>query len=367
MDLEKRFRVPAKGFDLGACDPGDKAGLKKNEAKKLRAADLERLAGLQERLYAEGRRSLLVVLQAMDAAGKDGTIAHVMSGLNPQGVGVTSFKQPSPAELGHDFLWRAQLALPARGRIGVFNRSHYEEVLVVRVHPQYLAGQGIDPKRGRGKDLWRGRFEDIRTWERHLARGGTRVVKFFLDVSRAEQRKRFLARADEAQKNWKFSAATSPSASTGMPTARPTPTCCATRAPPTRPGTSCPPTTSGSRGRSSRRSSPGTSRRWTRATPSQPLRIARRWTPPSRSCVPRPRRSHTMSKGPRTPRQRRVIAILLPISLALVAVAQRDLHRRPEAQVRGDKRLWRALCLNAVGAVAYLSWGRQADAAGGRD
>ena len=119
---------------------------------------------------------------------------------------MTSFKQPSSAELAHDFLWRAQLALPARGRIGVFNRSHYEEVLVVRVHPEYLGGQGIDPQRGRGKALWRERFEDISTWERHLVRDGTRVVKFFLDVSRDEQRKRFLARADETAKNWKFSA-----------------------------------------------------------------------------------------------------------------------------------------------------------------
>jgi PPK2 family polyphosphate:nucleotide phosphotransferase len=206
MDLDERFRVPAKGFDLDACDPGDKAGLKKGDAEKLRADDLERLAALQERLYAEGRQSLLVVLQAMDAAGKDGTIEHVMSGLNPQGVTVTSFKQPSPAELAHDFLWRTQLALPARGRIGVFNRSHYEEVLVVRVHPEYLGGQGIDPERGRGKDLWRERFEDINAWERHLGRGGTRVVKFFLNVSRDEQRRRFLARAEERQKNWKFSA-----------------------------------------------------------------------------------------------------------------------------------------------------------------
>ena len=205
MNLEERFRVPPKGFDLDACDPADKAGLKKGDAEKLRETDLERLAGLQERLYAEGRRSLLVVLQAMDAAGKDGTIEHVMSGLNPQGVTVTSFKQPSSVELAHDFLWRTQLALPARGRIGVFNRSHYEEVLVVRVHPEYLGGQAIDPVRGRGKSLWRERFQDISTWERHLVRDGTRVVKFFLNVSRDEQRRRFLARAEEENKNWKFS------------------------------------------------------------------------------------------------------------------------------------------------------------------
>ncbi|MEP6954218.1 MAG: polyphosphate kinase 2 family protein [Solirubrobacteraceae bacterium] len=206
MDLEQRFRVPAKGFDLTACDPADTAGLEKAEAEERRARDLERLADLQERLYAEGRRSLLVVLQAMDAAGKDGTIAHVMRGLNPQGVTVTAFKQPTAVELAHDFLWRAQLALPARGRIGVFNRSHYEEVLVVRVHPDYLAGQAIDPKRGRDDGLWRERFADINAWERHLVRDGTRVVKFLLNVSRAEQRRRFLARAGEERKNWKFSA-----------------------------------------------------------------------------------------------------------------------------------------------------------------
>jgi PPK2 family polyphosphate:nucleotide phosphotransferase len=130
-----------------------------------------------------------------------------MRGMNPQGVAVTAFKQPSPKELAHDFLWRTQLELPARGRIGVFNRSHYEEVLVVRVHPELLAGQGIDPKRGKDKAFWHERYDDIVAWERHLARNGTRVVKFFLHVSREEQRRRFLARADEERKRWKFSAA----------------------------------------------------------------------------------------------------------------------------------------------------------------
>jgi PPK2 family polyphosphate:nucleotide phosphotransferase len=206
MDLEARFRVPEHGFRLDDRDPADTAGWTKDDAKDRRAEDLERLAELQERLFAEGRRSLLIVLQALDAAGKDGTIAHVMRGLNPQGVTVTPFKQPSSIELGHDFLWRAQVALPPRGHIGVFNRSHYEEVLVVRVHPQYLAAQGIDPARGEDDGFWDQRLEDIVAWERHLHREGTRVVKFFLHISKDEQRARFLARADTQRKHWKFSA-----------------------------------------------------------------------------------------------------------------------------------------------------------------
>jgi PPK2 family polyphosphate:nucleotide phosphotransferase len=206
MDLERRYRVKGKDFRLADCDPADTAGLDKPDGKKQREADLERMAELQERLYAEGRRSLLVVLQAMDAAGKDGTIANVMRGLNPQGVSVTSFKEPTSTELAHDFLWRAQLALPRRGHVGVFNRSHYEEVLVVRVHPDYLAAQGIAPQRAEHHGFWEGRLEDIASWERHLARCGTRVVKFFLNVSREEQRRRFLARAEEERKHWKFSA-----------------------------------------------------------------------------------------------------------------------------------------------------------------
>ena len=205
MDYEKRFRVPPKGFALADHDPGDRAGAKKDTSETRRAKDLEQLDALQERLYAEGRRALLVVFQAMDAAGKDGTIEHVMSGLNPQGVRVTSFKQPTRTELAHDWLWRCQLALPARGEIGIFNRSHYEEVVAVRVHPEYLAGQAIDPAECRRARFWKQRLEDIAAWERHLERSGTRVVKFFLHVSRDEQRERFLARADEAEKNWKFS------------------------------------------------------------------------------------------------------------------------------------------------------------------
>jgi PPK2 family polyphosphate:nucleotide phosphotransferase len=195
MDLEDRFRVRPKGFKLADHDPDDTAGLDKKSSEKQRAEDLERLDALQERLYAEGERALLVVFQAMDAAGKDGTIEHVMSGLTPQGVRVTSFKQPTRTELAHDWLWRCQLALPARGEIGIFNRSHYEDVLVVRVHPEYLPGPVS----------WKERYEAITSWERHLDRSGTRVIKFFLHVSEKEQRKRFLARANDPEKIWKFS------------------------------------------------------------------------------------------------------------------------------------------------------------------
>jgi PPK2 family polyphosphate:nucleotide phosphotransferase len=203
MDLEDRFRVRPEGFRLHAHDTGDTAGFEKGSSAGRLDEDLARLDELQERLYAEGRRALLVVFQAMDAAGKDSTIEHVMGGLNPQGVRVTSFKQPTSTELDHGWLWRCQLALPARGEIGIFNRSHYEEVIVVRVHPEYLAAQAVEPARG----LWEERYEDITTWERHLHRSGTRVVKFFLHVSREEQRERLLARADDPAKNWKFSPA----------------------------------------------------------------------------------------------------------------------------------------------------------------
>jgi PPK2 family polyphosphate:nucleotide phosphotransferase len=206
VDLEARYRVHPGGVKLSDHDPGDRAGLDKAGSVTRRAHDLERLAELQERLYAESRRSLLVVFQAIDAAGKDGTIAHVMGGVNPQGVRVTSFKTPSPIELAHDWLWRCQLALPTRGEIGIFNRSHYEEVLVLRVHPKYLAGESVDPALGARPAFWRDRFRDIAAWERHLDRCGTRVVKLFLHVSKHEQRRRFLARADDEAKHWKFSA-----------------------------------------------------------------------------------------------------------------------------------------------------------------
>ena len=206
MSLEQRFRAAGKDLRLADFDPTDDAGLDKADAEQQRAADLERLRGLQERLYAEGRQALLVVVQAMDAAGKDGTISHVMSGVNPQGVQVTSFKEPSAEELAHDWLWRCSQALPPHGSIGIFNRSHYEEVLVLRVHPEYLAGQGFDPKAGADAAFWGERLKTIAAWERHLGTCGTQIVKFFLHVSREEQRARFLARAAEQDKHWKFSA-----------------------------------------------------------------------------------------------------------------------------------------------------------------
>jgi PPK2 family polyphosphate:nucleotide phosphotransferase len=168
------------------------------------AEGIERLTELQGRLYATDRWSILIVLQAMDAAGKDSVIKHVMTGLNPQGVEVHPFKQPSAEELNHDFLWRAGMRLPARGRIGIFNRSHYEDVLVVRVHPELLEKKQL-PRALSGKDIWRQRFEDIRAFERHLARNGTVILKFFLNVSKDEQRKRFLDRIKEPGKRWKFS------------------------------------------------------------------------------------------------------------------------------------------------------------------
>jgi PPK2 family polyphosphate:nucleotide phosphotransferase len=163
------------------------------------------LSDLQRRLWAADRRALLVIFQGMDAAGKDGVIRHVMSGVNPQGVQVFSFKQPSATELDHDFLWREVACLPERGRIGIFNRSYYEEVAVVRVHPALLAGQKLPDDGPEGRKLWTGRFRSIVDFERHLHRNGTHVLKFFLHVSKDEQRRRLLARIDEPDKNWKFS------------------------------------------------------------------------------------------------------------------------------------------------------------------
>jgi PPK2 family polyphosphate:nucleotide phosphotransferase len=202
-----KYRIEqGKKFDLKDFDPGDTAGLDidKGEAKDMLRDDVKRLADLQERLYAEDRWALLVIFQAMDAAGKDSAIKHVMSGVNPQGCQVHSFKQPSAQELDHDFLWRTTKALPERGRIGVFNRSYYEEVLVVRVHPEFLKGQKL-PARLVTDKLWEQRFEDIRDFERHMTRNGTKILKFFLHVSKDEQRKRFLDRIEEPAKRWKFS------------------------------------------------------------------------------------------------------------------------------------------------------------------
>jgi PPK2 family polyphosphate:nucleotide phosphotransferase len=205
--ITKRFRIDSPDkFRLSAFAPGECNGLSvdKSEAKAMLANGIEQLTDLQERLYACDRWSVLIVLQAMDAAGKDSVIKHVMSGLNPQGVEVHSFKQPSAEELDHNFLWRAARRLPERGRIGIFNRSYYEEVLVVRVHPELLDLQQL-PASVEDKDIWQQRFDDICAFERHLARNGTRILKFFLHVSKEEQRKRFLERIDEPAKRWKFS------------------------------------------------------------------------------------------------------------------------------------------------------------------
>jgi PPK2 family polyphosphate:nucleotide phosphotransferase len=202
----KRFRIdrPAK-FRLADYNPADTCGLdiEKAEAKAMLADGVERLAALQEKLYAQNRWAVLAVFQAMDAAGKDGAIKHVMSGINPQGCQVHAFKQPSAEELDHDFLWRIAKALPERGRIGIFNRSHYEEVLVARVHAEILARQRL-PRQVLTKDIWQERFKSIRNFESHLARNGTLVLKFFLHISKEEQRKRFLARLEEPGKRWKF-------------------------------------------------------------------------------------------------------------------------------------------------------------------
>jgi PPK2 family polyphosphate:nucleotide phosphotransferase len=205
--LIKQFRIDdPDDFKLARFDPADTAGLDldKDDANAMLAQDVERLAKLQERLYADHRWALLVVLQAMDTAGKDGVIKHVMSGVNPQGCDVHSFKAPSAEELDHDFLWRTTVRLPRRGHIGMFNRSHYEEVLAVRVHPELLERQKLPPQVV-GKNIWKERFKDIRAFERHLARSGIAVIKFFLHISKEEQRQRLLARVDEPAKRWKFS------------------------------------------------------------------------------------------------------------------------------------------------------------------
>ena len=206
--MAKRYRIaPGEPFRPRDWKPGDTAGLDhdKHDAEKLLRKGIERLKELQDKLYAQDQWSMLLVFQAMDAAGKDGTIKHVLSGVNPQGCEVSSFKAPSAEELDHDYIWRMARRLPARGHIGIFNRSHYEEVLVVRVHPELLEAEKLPPELV-GKDIWKKRYQDINGFERHLARNGMVIRKFFLNVSRKEQKKRLLARLDDPDKNWKFSA-----------------------------------------------------------------------------------------------------------------------------------------------------------------
>jgi PPK2 family polyphosphate:nucleotide phosphotransferase len=211
-EVRRLFQVPTRGrVRLGDYDPGWAASkqfkdLTKDELKARASEFLQKnvadLADAQERLYASDTHSVLIVLQASDAAGKDGTIKHVMSGVNPQGCQIFAFKKPSSEELDHNFLWRYMKALPERGRIGIFNRSYYEDVLVVRVHPEFL---GKLPGTDRGRDFWQDRYDDINAFERHLARNGTLVLKFFLNVSKKQQRARFLERLQRPEKNWKFS------------------------------------------------------------------------------------------------------------------------------------------------------------------
>jgi len=206
--LAKTFCVESgKHFRLKDCDPADTGHWRSKEhAAEALQQGIARTAELQDKLYAQNNWALLLIFQAMDAAGKDGIIKHVMSGVNPQGCQVYSFKAPSEPELQHDFLWRTTRSLPERGHIGIFNRSYYEEVLVVRVHPEILKSQRTPPSLV-GKNVWEERFEDIRSFERHMARSGTVIRKFFLNVSKKEQKRRFLARLEEPEKNWKFSAA----------------------------------------------------------------------------------------------------------------------------------------------------------------
>jgi PPK2 family polyphosphate:nucleotide phosphotransferase len=203
------FRVTdGDSFRLKDIDPGDTLDLKsedKPRAKEVLAIGIHALTVLQDMLYAQDRWGVLLIFQAMDAAGKDGAIKHVMSGVNPQGVEVYSFKSPSPEDLDHDYLWRCVKRLPERGRIGIFNRSYYEETLVVRVHPEFLANQKLPPELVT-KDIWKDRFQDIRSFERYLVRNGIVILKCFLHVSKKEQKRRFLERVEEPAKNWKYSA-----------------------------------------------------------------------------------------------------------------------------------------------------------------
>jgi PPK2 family polyphosphate:nucleotide phosphotransferase len=213
IKLMRPYEVTGKGkFRLKDYDPADKGHFKgtndecDEEAKKLLKDGIKKMSDMQELLYAQDRWAVLLIFQAMDAAGKDGTIKHVMSGINPQGCHVHSFKAPSAVELDHDFMWRTNVALPERGNIGIFNRSYYEEMLVVRVHKEMLKAERL-PESLVTKKIWEQRFEDVRNYEQYLSRNGVVVRKFFLNVSKGEQKRRFLARLDNPEKHWKFSAA----------------------------------------------------------------------------------------------------------------------------------------------------------------
>jgi PPK2 family polyphosphate:nucleotide phosphotransferase len=208
IDIDDFCAEPGRKIRLKRWATGIKPLYKSEEHyRELLVKDVQELSGLQRLLYASNTYAVLLIFQAMDAAGKDGAIAHVLSGVNPQGCEVYSFKQPSAEESEHDFLWRTTCRLPARGRIGVFNRSYYEEVLVVRVHPEILRAQGLPAELVDERAIWKGRYRSIAEFEKHLHRNGTRIIKFFLHLSKGEQRRRFLERIDEPEKNWKFSLA----------------------------------------------------------------------------------------------------------------------------------------------------------------
>jgi PPK2 family polyphosphate:nucleotide phosphotransferase len=206
MKYEQLLVPPGKKIKLSGYDPSfsGKFGSKEKRQQKL-TEDIKTLSELQDVLYAQDTHALLLIFQAMDAAGKDGIIKHIMSGVNPQGCQVYAFKTPSPEELDHDYMWRSMKALPERGRIGIFNRSYYEEVLIVRVHPEILETQRFPPKERKDPDLWKHRYEDINNIEQYLVRNGIVILKFFLNVSKDEHKKRFLDRIDHPEKNWKFS------------------------------------------------------------------------------------------------------------------------------------------------------------------
>jgi len=204
--IDKVIAKPGKKISLDDYDPDFTGGLDKKKAGELLQRGVEELAAEQDKLYAQNTYGILIVFQAMDAAGKDGTIKHVMSGINPQGCQVWSFKAPSAEERDHDYLWRSMKALPERGRIGIHNRSYYEEVLVARVHPEILKSQQLPENKKQERDIWDERYDQIRCFERYLVDNGIIVLKFFLNVSKKEQKKRFLERIDNPEKNWKFSA-----------------------------------------------------------------------------------------------------------------------------------------------------------------
>jgi len=204
--IDKVIAKPGKKISLDDYDPDFTGGLDKKKAGELLQRGVEELAAEQDKLYAQNTYGILIIFQAMDAAGKDGTIKHVMSGINPQGCQVWSFKAPSAEERDHDYLWRSMKALPERGRIGIHNRSYYEEVLVARVHPEILKSQQLPENKKQERDIWDERYDQIRCFERYLVDNGIIVLKFFLNVSKKEQKKRFLERIDNPEKNWKFSA-----------------------------------------------------------------------------------------------------------------------------------------------------------------